>query len=147
YAFTHHGHMVSHGIEGRIGTRNAPAVQNTAWMTSFFWDGGVFNLDLFSVAPITNELEMDETVSNVLAKLQMDKNYREMFKEAFGTEEVTTQHFLRALSQFMNALVSANSRYDKYKRNEPGGNLSSDELAGLRLFEQKCSSCHAGELF
>ena len=147
YAFTHHGHIVSHGIDNRVGTRNAPPIQNTAWMTSFFWDGGVFDLDLFSPAPITNPLEMDETMTNVIDKVAADSTYRRMFKEAYGTEEVNSSRFLRALSQFMNALVSANSRYDKYVRNEPGGELNADELEGLRLFEQKCSSCHSGFLF
>jgi cytochrome c peroxidase len=147
FAFTHHGHTVSHGIDDRIGTRNAPAVQNTAWMKSFFWDGGVFDLDLFSIAPIVNPLEMDETIPNVLQKISADENYRKMFKEAYGTEEVNLSRFLRALSQFMNALISADSKYDKFKRNEKGGEFSSDELAGLRIFEQKCSSCHSGELF
>ncbi len=146
YAFTHHGHIVSHGIDDRIGVRNAPPVQNTAWMKSFFWDGGVFDLDLFSIAPITNPVEMDETMGNVLAKVKADPEYRKMFKEAYGTEEVTTERFLKALSQFMNALVSSNSKYDKYMRNEPGGTLSADEQAGLRVFEQKCSTCHAGPL-
>lgn len=147
YAFTHHGHIVSHGIDDKVGTRNAPPIQNTAWMKSFFWDGGVFDLDLFSIAPITNPLEMDENLSSVLNKISSDAEYRTMFKKAYGTEEVTTENFLKALSQFMNTLISANSKYDKYRRNEPGGDLSDNELEGLRLFEQKCSSCHSGELF
>ncbi|WP_232793740.1 cytochrome-c peroxidase [Siphonobacter sp. SORGH_AS_0500] len=46
----------------------------------------------------------------------------------------------------MLTLVSANSRYDKFIRKE-GENLTADEQAGLKLFEQKCSSCHQGALF
>jgi microcystin-dependent protein len=40
-AFSHPDHGVSHGIDGLLGIRNAPAVQNMAWRTSFFWDGAV----------------------------------------------------------------------------------------------------------
>jgi cytochrome c peroxidase len=54
---------------------------------------------------------------------------------------------LKAFSQFMAMLISSNSRYDKYVRNESGGTLSADELAGLNLFKQKCATCHSGELF
>lgn len=147
YAFTHHGHMRSHGIDDRAGTRNAPPVQNMAFMKSFMWDGGVFDLDLFSVAPITNPVEMDESLSNVLDKLRKDKDYPKMFKAAYGSETIDSETFLKALSQFMNSLISANSKYDKYVRNEEGGTLTVDELEGLRLFEQKCASCHAGSLF
>lgn len=147
YAFTHHGHDVSHGIDNKRGMRNAPPIQNMAFQSEFFWDGGVFNLDLFSIAPIENPLEMDEKIGNVLEKLRKKEKYATLFQKAYGTKEITTERFLKALSQFMNTLVSANSRYDKYIRKEAGGILTEDELAGLAIFKQKCGSCHSGELF
>jgi cytochrome c peroxidase len=146
YAFTHHGHDVSHGVDNRVGTRNAQPIQNMAWQKEFFWDGGVGDLDLFSVAPIENPLEMDERLGNVLTKLRASTKYPALFKKAYGSTEITSQKFLKALSQFMVSLVSANSRYDKFIRKE-GVILTVEEQEGLNLFKQKCSSCHAGELF
>ncbi len=35
YAFTHHGHPVSHGIDDKLGMRNAPAIQNMAWLKNY----------------------------------------------------------------------------------------------------------------
>ena len=146
YAFTHHGHAQSHGIDGQVGPRNAPALQNLAWGKTFFWDGGVFDLDLFSLAPIENPVEMDEQIGNVLEKLRKDKSYPPMFKKAFGTEDITTERFLKSLSQFMLTLVSANSKYDQYKAGK--ASLSNDEKAGLTLFTEKgCASCHPEPLF
>lgn len=145
-AFVHAGHIVSHGIYDRLGKRNAPPVMNMAWSVDFFWDGGVHNLDLVPPNPIHNPLEMDEDFGHVIEKLQASTTYPGLFKEAFGTEEINSVRFLQALSQFMGTLVSANSRYDKYVRNE-GGSLTTDELAGLSLFQQKCSTCHATDLF
>lgn len=145
-AFVHAGHAVSHGIDDKLGKRNSPPVMNMAWNTHFFWDGGVHNLDLFPPSPITNPVEMDENLSNVLEKLRNDSKYPAMFKAAFGTDEINSIRFLQAFSQFMNMLVSANSRYDRYIRNE-GASLTVDELEGLNLFKQKCSSCHATDLF
>ncbi|MBA4853414.1 cytochrome-c peroxidase [Emticicia sp. BO119] len=147
YAFTHHGHDLSHGIDNKVGIRNAPPIQNMAFQKEFFWDGGVFDLDLFSIAPIENPVEMDEKLGNVLEKLRKQEKYTTLFQKAYGSKEVTTERFLKALSQFMLALVSANSRYDKYVRKEAGGTLTTDEFAGLEIFKQKCASCHAGELF
>jgi len=147
YAFTHHGHTLSHGIDDRVGKRNAPSIQNTAFMKSFFWDGGVFDLDFLSVAPITNPLEMDEEVGNVLKKLKSTAGYPELFEKAYGGSEITTERFLKALSQFMNSLVSANSKYDKYVRKEKGGGFTPQEIAGLSTFKSKCASCHATDLF
>ena len=147
FAFTHHLHDLSHGIDDKIGLRNSSALQNLAWEKTFGWDGGVFDLDLFAIAPIENPVEMDEKTGNVLEKLRKSPKYPQMFKNAYGTTEITSQKFLKALSQFLLSLVSANSKYDKYVRKEAGASLSDTELAGLSLFKQKCSSCHAGELF
>ncbi|QKZ14099.1 cytochrome-c peroxidase [Spirosoma sp. KUDC1026] len=148
YAFTHHGHDVSHGIDNRLGTRNSLPLQNLAWSREFMWDGGVFDLDLFPIVPIENHVEMDDKIANVLDKLRADDTYRQQFRKAYGTGEITTARFLQALSQFMLTMVSGNSRYDKYVRNETGATLTADEQAGLNLFKSKgCASCHAGELF
>ena len=60
FAFTHHGHQFSHGIDDLEGTRNAPAIQNMAFQTEFAWDGATSHLDLFPIIPITNEVEMGD---------------------------------------------------------------------------------------
>lgn len=147
YAFTHHQHDVSHGIDNKVGTRNSMPLQNLAWETNFFWDGGVHDLDLVPIAPIENPVEMDETSTNVIQKLRKSSKYPPLFKAAFGTDEINGPRFLQALSQFMLTLVSGNSRYDKWVRKEPGGTLTDEEQAGLTAFRAKCSGCHAGELF
>jgi cytochrome c peroxidase len=145
-AFTHHSHTVSHGIDDKLGKRNAPAIQNMGFMKAFFWDGGVGQLDLFPIAPIENVVEMDEKLGNVLNKLRNTQKYPELFKKAFGTTEINSERFLKVLSQFMIQMVSANSKYDKYIRNE-GQTLTSLELSGLKIFQQKCTSCHSTDLF
>ncbi|MBD2701260.1 cytochrome-c peroxidase [Spirosoma sp. BT702] len=147
YAFTHHQHDVSHGIDNQVGTRNSMPIQNMAWQSTFFWDGGVHDLDLVPIVPIENPVEMDEKSTNVINKLRKSAKYPAMFKDAFGTDEINGPRFLQALSQFMLTLVSGNSRYDKWVRKEPGGTLTDDEQTGLTLFRAKCSGCHAGELF
>lgn len=146
YAFSHHGHDVSHGIDDKLGTRNAPALQNLAWYSSYFWDGGVHNLDLVPVAPIENPVEMDETTANVLSKLQNDAGYRRLSKKAFGSEELSGQRLLQAMAQFMTMMVSAGSRYDRYVTGETAV-FNAQEKEGLELFRTKCSSCHAEPLF
>jgi cytochrome c peroxidase len=146
-AFTHHGHTVSHGIFDRQGTRNSPPIMNLAWNSSFMWDGGIADLDLQSVAPITNHLEMDETMPNVLNKLRHSPQYPALFKKAYGTEEITTAAFLKALSQFMAMCVSSNSRYDSIMRNEGNKKFTADEQEGELLVKQKCGGCHREPLF
>lgn len=144
-AFSHPDHPTSHGIDNLFGRRNALPVQNMIWKTGFFWDGGVPNLDLVPLNAITSPVEMDEDPARVLEKLRAHPEYPAMFEAAFGSREITTANFLKALSQFMAMLISANSLYDKHVRNE--ATLGADELAGLDLFKQKCSACHSTELF
>ena len=146
-AFTHHGHQFSHGADDLEGTRNTPSIQNMAYMTHFMWDGAINHLDLFPIAPITNEVEMDESITNVLAKLAANSEYQKLFSEAFVDGEVNMENFLKALSQFMVMMVSSNSKYDKYVRNEDGITLTPEELQGLAIFETNCATCHATDLF
>jgi cytochrome c peroxidase len=144
-AFSHRDHSVSHGIYNRLGKRNAPAIMNLAWSNSFMWDGGVFDLDLQPIAPITNHVEMADTVENVLAKLRAKDPYPSLFEKAFGTTEINSARFLKALSQFMLMCVSDQSKYDSVRRGQ--SLFSTDEEAGYSLFRNKCSSCHQEPLF
>lgn len=147
YAFTHHEHQFSHGIDDLTGIRNTPAIQNGIFMESFGWDGGVTNLDLFATVPITEEVEMGETIGNVLRKLKEDKDYPIEFAEAFEDGEVNLANMLKALGQFMATMISSNSKYDKYVRGEPGGDFTVQETKGLDLFRANCASCHATDMF
>jgi cytochrome c peroxidase len=144
--FTQHGHDVSHGIDDRLGSRNSPALINLAWGKSFFWDGGVFDLDLQPLVPITNPVEMDETMGNVLNKLRAHPDYPALFEKAFGTAGIDGERFMKALSQFMVMLVSSNSKYDKVIRQE-GATFTQEEQAGYTIFKQKCGTCHTEPLF
>jgi cytochrome c peroxidase len=144
-AFAHIDHELSHGISNRIGTRNSLAIMNVAWSKSFMWDGAVNHLDMQALAPISNHDEMDETLENVVAKLQKNSTYRHDFREAFGDTLITGERMLKAMSQFELTLVSANSKYDKVQRKETI--FSESEGKGYELFKQNCASCHREPLF
>ncbi len=146
-AFTQHGHDVSHGIEDRLGTRNSPPIMNLAWSKAFMWGGGIFDLDLQPINPITAHEEMDESLANVLTKLQSSSTYKNQFKAAFGTDEINTARLMKALSQFMLMCISSNSKYDKVMRKEANASFTSTELAGYEIFKEKCGSCHKEPLF
>ena len=143
--FTHVDHQLSHGIEGKIGTRNAMVLINLAWNKNFMWDGGVNNIEMQAINPITSPFEMDETLENVVAKLQNSSKYRTLFSKAFGDEKVTSQRLLKALAQFTVMLKSSNSKYDKVMRKEAVYNER--EQRGYDLFKVNCASCHKEPLF
>ncbi|QKX07554.1 c-type cytochrome [Aquimarina sp. TRL1] len=146
FAFTHHTHIVSHGVDGALGTRNAQPLHNLAFMKEFTWDGAVAHLDLQPIVPITAEVEMNETFSNIIKKLEKEPTYVQLFSEAFKDQKINTDNILKALSQFVVMMISSNSKYDKIERNE-GSVFTEEEALGFDLFKNKCASCHQGTLF
>lgn len=147
FAFTHHGHTLSHGVNGGIGFRNAQPIQNMAFQREFMWDGAASHLDLQPIIPLTSSLEMGETLENVINKLKADDAYKRDFIKAFEDGEINSANMLKALSQFMVMMVSSNSKYDKYVRQEDNTSLSTIEMDGYNTFQEKCISCHATDLF
>tara|TARA_B110000503_G_C7140690_1_gene410717 strand:+ start:583 stop:1653 length:1071 start_codon:yes stop_codon:yes gene_type:complete len=148
----------SKGVRGKVGGRQAMAVFNMAWNgNEFFWDGRAHLLRDQSLKPVEDSLEMDESVSNVITKLNLDQNYKEQFVRAFGTSEITKERMQLALEQFMNSIVSVDSKYDRYLRGTVA--LDSNEERGRVLFFAEynpsfpslsgadCQHCHSGRNF
>src|SRR5205814_8494149 len=73
---------VSTGVEGRIGTRNAPSIVNAAWGKSFFWDGRERTLEEQAGKPIENPLEMDLALSDAVERVASDPSYVAAFQRA-----------------------------------------------------------------
>ncbi|GIV29976.1 MAG: cytochrome-c peroxidase [Bacteroidia bacterium] len=144
-AFAHAGHNLSHGIDGKLGNRNALPLFNLTWHPYFMWDGGVNHIEIQPLAPIINPVEMDEDINNVVQKLQQSEKYKKMFKDAFGDETINSQRIFKALAQFMGTMYSYRSKYDMYKQGKVQFNLS--EQRGYQLFVQKCAACHKEPLF
>lgn len=144
-AFTHVDHDLSHGIDGKIGTRNSLTLQNLLWSTSFMWDGGVNHLEVQPLAPITSAVEMNEKLENVVQKLQNTNSYPNLFYKAYGSKTITGQLTLKALTQFMLTLISANSKYDKVMLQQDS--FTEMEKKGYALFQKNCAQCHKEPLF
>jgi cytochrome c peroxidase len=146
------------GINNLPGGRQAMSVFNMAWHSNdFFWDGRAHLLRDQALKPIQDALEMDETLVNVVNKLKASANYPPQFKKAFGTENIDTLLISKALEQFMNSLVSNNSKYDKFLAGT--ATLTSQEERGRFLFFTEynpafpnasgadCQHCHGGSNF
>lgn len=144
-AFAHSGHDVSHGIGGLLGNRNAPTLQNLNWSTTFMHDGGILNIELMPLGPITNPVEMNETMTHVVSKLSASGKYKQLFTSAFGDDLVNSQRIFKAIAQFMGTMYSYNSKYDKVKAGSDA--FTAEEQSGYNIFIQKCASCHTEPLF
>ncbi|NOJ93622.1 methylamine utilization protein [Corallococcus coralloides] len=136
------------GVTGQPLPRHTPALVNLAWMEGLFWDGGAKNLESLSLAPLTQADEMGQTdLEGMLTGLAADPDVVRRFEAAFGPGEPTLGKLLRGLAQYERTLVSARSRYDRWRRGELGGFLTERESRGLALVRQRCAPCHDSELF
>jgi cytochrome c peroxidase len=144
-AFAHIDHKLSHGIYAKIGTRNVPALQNLIWKDSYMWDGGVNNLEVQPINPITSPIEMDESLANIILKLKSNEEYVKLFKKAYKDTMINSERILKALTQFTGLMISSNSKYDKFINGKD--TFSIGEKNGLKLFRAKCTNCHKEPLF
>jgi len=135
------------GVSGRPLQRNTPALINLAWMEGLFWDGGAKNLESLVFGPLTHPDEMGQNLKELTSELQRHATYPRLFRQAFGSDSITSANIARALAQFQRTLISANSRYDKHVRGESGEKLTLSELQGMALFRRHCAACHATDSF
>jgi cytochrome c peroxidase len=145
--FTHTDHALSHGIDGRIGRRNAPALINMAWSPYFNWDGAMGNIERQSMEPIRHHDEMDFNLDSAVARLSSDPKYATLFREVWGDDQITVRRMIQSLAMFTANLVSSNSTYDKVMRKEAGYSFTAQQENGYRLFKKECASCHQEPLF
>lgn len=151
-AFTD-GKVFSTGVDGSLQPRNTMSLVNLLWVRNFFWDGRVTGLEMQAAVPLTNDHEMGQSLEVSAALLSKDVAYRSLFSKAFGTDSITGEGIVKALSQFERTLVSANSPYDRYLRGEYQPRAA--ELNGISLFYGNpdavrnlrgagCAHCHGG---
>ena len=128
--------------------RNAPTLANLAWAPYFMSEGGVPTLELQALGPIHEKHELALSMEEVIARLKNKSNYSILSKSAYG-RELDAFTITRALACFERALISGDSKFDRYyflKSND----YSDVEQKGMELFfseRTQCSSCHALPFF
>ena len=137
------------GIDQIEGTRNSMPLFNLAWNydDKFFWDGRELSLERQVFDPITNPIEMHNTLDNVVHYLQQDTNYPTLFEHAFGTSTIDSVLVSKAIAQFERTIISANSKFDRYLLGE--ATLTPQEQEGFNVFMDEnrgdCFHCHGSE--
>jgi cytochrome c peroxidase len=142
-AFTD-GKPTAQGIRAQIGDRNSPSVLGAKDAGFLFWDGRATTLEEQALKPITNPIEMDANLSDVVNKLKSDPVMVQQFKTVFN-HDPNSEDLAKALASFERELKLQPSAYDRYSA---GDNQALSPLAkkGLRIFkvEATCNTCHTG---
>lgn len=135
---------VSSGVGDERGQRNTPMIVNAAYRKSQFWDGRASSLEEQAMGAFLGSVEMRADTFAVAKYLRVQ--YPTEWLLAFGDTTVNMKRAMQAIASFERALISANSRYDKYVRGELTA-LNEQEQHGMRLFfsdRTMCASCHSG---
>lgn len=137
------GLKFSIGINGQIGSVNAPTVLNSAFNFKQFWDGRANTLEEQAEQPIHHPKEMGSNWSQAIDKLSQDKNIVAEF-EAIYTDGLKSQNIQDVIAEFERSLITPNSSFDKYLRGDEQA-LTKEERHGYYLFKDMgCISCHKG---
>lgn len=127
------------------GPRNTPSLLNVFARKTMFWDGRVTTLEEQAVNPIQAHHEMNMEVVKLPQKLAQYEGYRELFKKAYDSEEISVERITSALASFQRTLTSRRSRFDEFLEGKYTV-LNDKEIYGMHLFRTKarCMNCHSG---
>ncbi len=138
------------GFGDQLTLRNSMAIINPgSRQNGFFWDLRELFLDNMVIKPLQNHIEMGfDNMDHVVKKISATNYYPNLFKNAFGTTEITQSKIQQAISGFLQAMNSNNSKYDLGINNN-FTNFTSQELLGMDLVTEKlyCKFCHSGRDF
>jgi len=140
----------STGVAGTPLRRNSMALTNVRhnFEDRYFIDRRVFTLEALVLMPIEDPAELGNTLPALERKLAETDFYPPLFTAAFGTPEITRERIAKALAQFLRALLSFRSKFDRafedLQNPAPERVFSAEEMRGLEIFsgDGRCSLCH-----
>lgn len=143
------------GVDGIEVKKNTMSLSNLLWSNRFFWNGRQATLEELPLEVIEHPIEFDQSLEVTVEKLSESAMYSEHFKSAFGSDEINPDRIGKALAQFMRTMISGESKYDKWLRDET--EFTDSELRGHDLFFThpdasvpirggNCGDCHSNFL-
>ncbi len=159
---------VSRGVFDRVGTRNSIALGSVLSFAAyygtdlfgpsgipFFWDNRAGTASEQNLATMANPVEMDMTHADIVKAVSEQPYYRPLFRMAFGDEQVTASRVSEAIANFVNAIGSFRSRFDREAERTIGpdnwsgrerldfAGFTDAENRGKKIYLDNCASCHS----
>jgi cytochrome c peroxidase len=152
------GRPVAVGATGERHPRNTPGLANVGYLARLTWAHPQLRLledqllvPLFGATPI--ELGMAGQEKAILETLRGDTGYQERFSVAFGVVDktaISVANIAKAIAAFERAMISANSPFDRFRRDGDSAAISPGAKRGATLFFSEpfaCFQCHGGPHF
>ncbi len=140
---------LSAGAHDQLTTFNVPPLINLAYQPYYTGAGGVPTIEMQVLVPIQEHNEFDFNMPGIVKRIKNIPEYVSMSRKAFGREP-DAYVVTRALGCFERSLISAQSKYDRYRKTGDRSVLSPEAFRGMELFNSEkcgCSKCHSGVNF
>lgn len=122
-------HSIGHN--GQKGRRNAPNIQMSGFFPLLFWDGRAQGLEAQALGPMTDPVEMANTLENAEKSIKEASEYYALFVASFGDNELQKvwakahpEAFKQAKGEDYEAFVQEHLNKD-FGSNEFSGDLDS----------------------
>lgn len=152
----------SEGVSSKATTRNSLALATTLSFkisynpidpslsrSKFSWDDSAASLDQQVLNAFRNENEMNIDDEEMKQRINARSFYPILFERAYGDNEVNSDRIAQAISAFVDAISSTNSKFDEGLEASPQFsvdnnfyNFTTTENQGKQLFNTNCASCH-----
>ena len=133
----------SPGTVGKLTGANSPTVFNSALNFRQLWNGRLESLEAQVAMIIEHPIVMGSKWDDVIAMVAQDPTYSQAFRQAYK-DGVTKRNIENAIATFERALITPNSRFDKYLRGDENA-ITQAEKDGYAKFKQYgCVACHQG---
>jgi cytochrome c peroxidase len=145
----------SRGFNGGLTSRNSMGLIHARFQrdSAFFWDNRAKYLEIQTLIPIQNSVEMGLTLDTMVARLSAKPYYAQLFQAAFGSPTVTSDKVSKALAQFVRSMNTFGSRFRQGVDGTTGNpeivqfpNFTAQENLGKDLFMDitrgNCQACH-----
>ncbi len=137
---------LSAGVGSKLGTRHSPTVINSAYYSLEFWDGRAANLEEQAKGPMANPVEMAHSLDGVVKRLQCDAKYPDLFKKAWGSDQITIDMVVKCMASFERTVIAGDSPFDRFYYGHDSKAMPLAAQSGMKIFisakKGNCAVCH-----
>jgi cytochrome c peroxidase len=125
--------------------RATPTIINTAFNPIQMWDGRKSTLEDQALGPIGADVEMNQPLPELIAKLEQIDGYRTMFRKAYPNEPISEKTLAKAIASFERTVISTESPFDRWRMGDQSA-VEAPVKRGFDVFTGKgnCVACHQG---
>lgn len=149
----------SEGFDGEVTKRNSLSLGNTIGFETaygggggralFSWDESNEDIASQSKAAIISEIEMGMDMAMVIERIEKDEAYPILFNKVYGDSKILEHRVLESIEEFVNSIVSSESKFDEQSMKHNGDIFSNfegytkEENVGKEIYILNCATCHS----